>query len=207
MKRLALVICILAITYPISADALVGISMGAKVGVAQYNGEVLPGSGDVGGGTQWGFLVGFGALPVVDLEFRANYFSKEFNYTYDALGTPIATSFKFEDASAIALLKANVFSPPGAPFGFYVGAGAGFHWLNTELAVALAQGVAPPSSVNNLVPFLETTAKPSGIGLVGLRVSAPAFPLAVFGEASYERIFATEKVNVTQVSMGLVLQF
>ncbi len=154
-----------------------------------------------------GLIFGIGALPIVDLEFRANYFSKAFNYTYDAFGTPVATSFKFEDASAIALLKANVFSPPGAPFGFYVGAGAGFHWLNTELAVALADGVTPPTSVNNLAPSLQTTAKPSGVGLVGLRISAPAFPLAVFGEASYERIFATEIVNVTQVSVGIMLQF
>jgi hypothetical protein len=194
-------------SYPCGADALVGVSLGAKVGLAEYGGDVLPSSGDVGGGTGWGLVLGFGALPVVDLEVRASYFSKDFNYTYDAGGVPVSTSFRFEDAGAIALLKANLFSPPGAPFGFYVGAGAGLHWLNTELAVALAQGTTPPSDVGSLGPFLQTTAKPSGIGVAGVRVSPPMFPLSIFGEASYERIFATEALNVTQFAVGLMLRF
>lgn len=207
MRLLFVITCSIIISYPIAAGALVGLSLGGRVGVSQYSGDVLPSSGDVGSGTQWGLLFGFGLVPVVDLELRANYFSKDFNYTYDAGGVPVDASFKFEDVSAIVLLRKDIFSLPGAPFGLYLGAGAGLHWLNTELAQALAQGVTPPSGNSDLLPFLETTAKPSGLGVVGLRLSAPVFPLAVFGEASYEMIFATERINVTQFSFGMMLQF
>ena len=207
MKLFSVITCAIIISYPISAHALLGISMGGRVGISQYSGDVLPSSGDVGGGTQWGVMFGFGLVPVVDLEFRANYFAKDFNYTYDAFGVPVDASFKFEDASALVLLRKDIFSPPGAPFGIYVGAGGGAHWLNTELAVAVAQGVTPPSDVSTLGPFLQTTAKFSGIGVAGLRLSAPGFPLAVFGEVSYETIFATERLSITQFSAGLMLRF
>jgi len=207
MRLFAVITTCIIISYPIAADALVGVSVGARAGISRYRGEVLPASDNVGGGTQWGFVFGFGALPAVDLEVRASYFSKDFNYTYDAMGTPVPASFRFEDYSGIALLKINVFSPPMSPFGFYVGAGAGLHWLNTELARELASGTTPPTSVNELTPFLEDTARPSGMGVLGLRVSAPGFPLAAFGEASYEMIFATERIDVTQFSVGLMLHF
>ena len=88
--------------------------------------------------------------------------------------------------------------------GLYLGAGGGLHWLNTELAQALAQGVTPPSGNSDLVPFLETTAKPSALGVAGLRLSAPAFPLAVFEQTTLQGRAPAEVARTLNLSIEAV---
>jgi hypothetical protein len=201
MRKILIITIVVLIAYPISASALTGLAIGAKAGLSQYSGDVLPGSGDVDGGLSWGLVLGIGTLPMLDLELRAGYFQKDFTYSYASGGLTVDIPFEFRDMSIAALLKRE-FAPPASPLAVYVGGGLGMHWMNTE--VGTLYSVSPP---DNTVDILANTGKMSGEGLAGLKLSAPGLPLVIFGEARYALIFATERITTTEFSGGLMLSF
>jgi hypothetical protein len=203
MRKIILITAMMVMVYPLNASALTGLSLGAKVGFTEYSGDVLPGSGDVGSGTSYGIILGIGTLPVLDFEIRGGYFTREFSYTYDAGGVPTTVPFEFQDYSMTAVLRKNLFAPPMSPFGLYIGAGAGMHWLNTEVANNALSGqvsTSPTDAVNSATKF-------SGEGILGLRLGLPAFPLKIFGEGRYGMIFASEQIIMSEFAAGLILSF
>jgi len=201
--RTAIAICIfLAMTWATTADAVTGLSIGGHIGVSDVSGDVLPGSGDLGSATTYGVVLGIGTVPMLDLQIRGGYFAKDFEYTYTVGTVTATTGFRYEDASVTALLRKNVFTFPASPLSLYLGAGAGMHWMNTEVAQAIAAGAS--TSPEELV---GSTAKPSAMGVIGINVSPPVFPLALFGEWSYEAIFASERLNASRFGAGLMLRF
>jgi hypothetical protein len=127
MKRLITLIFIMTIAYPAASWAVAGVGFGASVGFASYSGDILPSSGDLGEGVQYGAVIEITAFPVIDLELHANYFTKSFSYTYDVGGVPLGTDFEFRDVSVKALAKKNIFPIPASPLKLYVGAGIGYH--------------------------------------------------------------------------------
>ena len=207
MKRTIIATLCIILSYPVSGHALTGLSFGAKVDMATYSGDVLPNSGDIGSVTRWGALISFGALPVLDFELRASYMEEQTSYTADYGGYSYSADYTFQDAAGYAVLKANLFAPMASPVALYVGGGAGVHFMNTEIAnLALQGGGVLPST--NPLDIAEATARPSGVGLLGMRVAPPGFPIALFGEASYEMIFASEeRIDVTSLSAGLLFRF
>jgi hypothetical protein len=207
MRKAVFLLCLIAISYPVGASALVGISIGGKIGYSDYSGDIFPGSGDLGTGTGYGLILGFGAVPVVDFQIRASYFLKDFDYSYDVGGNQYDTSFEYRDVALTAVLTKSVFAPPGSPFNVYVGGGIGYHVINTEIALAAAAGSISPSDADNPFVLMQNTGKASGEGIVGLKIGAPAFPFSAFGEFSYGLIFASERLTVTQFSAGVLLGF
>ncbi len=207
MRKAVFVLCLIALSYPVGASALVGISFGGKVGYTTYNGEILPGSGDLGTGPGYALILGFGAVPVVDFQIRASYFAKDFDYAFDVGGVPVETSFEYRDVAMTAVLTKSVFAPPGSPFNVYVGGGIGYHVINTEIALAAAGGSLSTDDADNPFTLMQNTGKASAEGIAGLKVGAPAFPLSAFGEFSYGFIFASERLSVTQFSAGILLSF
>jgi hypothetical protein len=193
--------------YPAGALALTGLSLGAKVGSADYSGDVLPGAGDVGSDLSYGVIVGIGALPMLDFEIRGDYFTKEFQYNYQVAGVPAQVSFEYRDVSLIALAKKTLLGAPGFPFSFYVGAGPGWHWINTELAQDLAAGAIGPTEGDDPVSLFKNSAKVSGEGVAGLKISLPAFPLMAFTEARYGVIFTSERLTLFEFSGGMMIRF
>ncbi len=207
MRRLICILVITAIAYPVSAHALLGLSLGAEVGMANYSGDILPASGDLGTATQYGFVLGLGTLPMLDLQVRARYTSKMFDYTYTVAGVPYSTRFEYQDASAVALLTADVFSPPLSPFGLYVGGGMGLHVMNTDVALGVVNGTISPQQADNPFSLLDKTSRMSALAVAGLRISPPIFPLAIFGEASFETVFGDPSQHITRIGGGLLLKF
>lgn len=207
MRKALFILCFMAIGYPVGAAALVGIAIGGKVGYADCGGDIFPNSGNLGAGTGYAVMVGFGSVPVVDFQIRASYFAKDFDYAYDVGGVPVETSFEYRDVAMTALLTKSVFSPPGSPFNVYVGGGIGYHVINTEVALAAAGGGFSASDADDPFTLLKNTGKASGEGIVGLKVGAPAFPLSAFGEFSYGVIFTSERLTVSQFSVGVLLGF
>jgi hypothetical protein len=207
MRKAVFILCFIAISYPAASSALVGISFGGRVGYADYSGDVFPGSGNLGMGTSYGLILGFGAVPVVDFQIRAGYFAKDFEYSYEYGGVSYQTSFEYRDVSMTALLTKSVFSPPGSPFNFYLGGGVGYHVINTEVALAAAEGAIPAGDVDDPFTLMKNTGKASGEGVIGVKVGAPAFPLSAFGEYSYGVIFASERLSRSMFSAGILLSF
>jgi len=207
MRTPVIILCLIAMSYPVGAAALVGISIGGKIGYADYSGDVFPGSGDLGTGTGYAVILGFGAVPVVDFQIRASYFAKDFDYGYEFGGVAYETSFEYRDAAITALLTKSVFAPPGSPFNVYLGGGIGYHVINTEVALAAASGSLSASDADDPFTLMQNTGKASGEGLVGLKIGAPAFPLSAFGEFSYGVIFTSERLSVSQFSAGVLLSF
>jgi hypothetical protein len=207
MRKAALILCVIAIAYPAGASAIVGISLGGQVGYSDYSGDIFPGSGDLGVGTSYGLILGFGAVPVVDFQIRAGYFTKDFDYSYEYGGISYETSFEYRDVSMTALLTKSVFAPPASPFKVYLGGGIGYHVINTEVALAASEGAIPAGDVDDPFILMKNTGKASGEGLIGVKIGAPAFPLSAFGEYSYGVIFASERLSRSQFSAGLMLSF
>jgi hypothetical protein len=207
MRKAVFILCIIAMSYPVGAAAITGISIGAGVGYTDYSGDVLPASGDLGSGTGYAVILGFGAVPVLDVQIRASYFTKEFGYTYSALGVDYQTSFEYRDVAVTALLMKSLFSPAGSPVNLYVGAGLGYHVINTEVALALAGGSISIEDADDPITLMQNTGKVSGEAVAGLKLSAPVFPLAAFGEFSYGFIFASERLSVSRFTAGLMLKF
>ena len=207
MRKAVFVLCFIAMSYHVGASALVGISIGGKIGYTDYNGDILPGSGDLGTGTGYGVILGFGAVPVVDFQIRASYFVKDFDYTYDVGGIQYDTSFEYRDVALTAVLTKSVFAPPGSPFNVYIGGGIGYHIINTEVALAAASGSFSASDADDPFTLMQNTGKASGEAIAGLKIGAPAFPISAFGEFSYGLIFASERLSVTQFSVGVLLGF
>lgn len=204
MRAMMFITGLLVIGYPISASALVGVGLGGKVGHTNYSGDVLPGSGDVGGGTSFGAILEITTLPVIDFELHANYFSTPFQYTYDVATVPVTTEFDFQDFNVIAIAKKNLISVPMSPLGLYVGGGVGLHVINTEVA----QGYNYDSvNADNPVDLLASSGRLSGHGMVGVRLAPPVLPLAIFGEARFGRIFTEEPITTTEIEAGLMLKF
>jgi hypothetical protein len=207
MRKLLCLIGFVTIVYPVGAAALTGISVGGKIGMADYGGDIFPGSGDLGSGTGYAVILGFGTVPVVDFEIRASYFAKDFGYSYDVAGVPVEASFEYRDVGLTALLSKSVFAPPGAPFAFYIGGGVGYHVINTEVAAAIVSGSATPDDADNPFALMENTGKMSGEGLVGLRLGAPVFPVAAFVEYGYGVIFTAERLTRSEFAAGIMIRF
>ena len=207
MRRVFFVIALIIMSYPVRTAALTGLSIGGKVGTTDYSGDIFPSSGNLGSGTSYAVILGIGSMPMLDFEIQASYFAKDFVYSYDIGGTVYETSFEYRDVGMMALLKKSIFSPPGAPFAFYLGGGVGYHVINTEAAVALAQGTLSVEDANDPFTLMKNTGRMSGEGVVGLKLSAPAFPLAVFGEFKYGVIFTEERLTLMELAGGLMIRF
>lgn len=207
MKKIVVLIAVISICYAGNASALVGIGFGAELSSVNYSGDILPGSGDLGGGMAYGAMLYFGTLPVIDLELHVNYFTQDFTYTYDVLAVPVTTSFTYQDLSTTILAKKNLISLPMSPLQVYIGGGLGWHLINTEVAVAIAGGSLDPANADNPIQLFKYAAKTSAEGLVGMRFSFPVLPFALYADARFGYIFATEKIRTTQIAGGIMLKF
>jgi hypothetical protein len=207
MKRLIILLGILAILVPVSADAIVGLALGGKVGYADYSGEVLPNSGDLGGSTYYGVVLELTTLPLLDFEFHANYFTKEFNYAFEGFGVEYAAGFEFQDFHVLALAKKNIIAVPTSPFSLYVGGGVGYHFMNTEVALMMAGSGFDTPLTGDPVSMATEVGKMSADGLAGMKLSFPSAPLAVFGEARYGVIFTDSSIQTFQAECGVMLDF
>jgi hypothetical protein len=193
--------------YPAVAHSIVGVSVGPKVGWAGYNGDVLPASGDVGGGALYGAVLEISSFPLVDFELHANYFTTPFTYTYDVAGSPVSTDLDFRDVHILALVKKNLIPVPGSPFSLHIGGGIGWHVINTEIIKGTLAGNPPPSQADDPVTLFQNNAKMSGHGLAGMRLKFPVMPLAIYGETRYGVIFTDEKLRTFQIEAGVLLSF
>ena len=204
MKRLLAIVALFVISYPISSSAIVGVGLGGSVGFASYSGDVLPASGDVGEGVQYGLILDVGAFPMVDVEFHLNYFEKTFDYTYDIGGVPYSEDFEFRDISATAIVKKNVLPIPASPLKLYLGAGLGYHVLNTEVAKYAATN---PTQADDPISLMANTGKMSMQGMLGVTIAPPVVPLAVYSEYRFGRILTEDKINTSQFEAGLMMKF
>ena len=202
MRKLMAVCLVVIVSYASPALAFTGVAIGGKVGYANYTGDILPASGDVGSSAMFGAVLEIATFPVLDFELHANYFSKEFTYTFDVLGLPVSESFDFRDFHVLVLAKRNVISAPMSPIGIYLGGGIGWHLINTEVA----KGALINPALSGIDLF-SNSVKASGHGLIGMKISPPVFPLAIYGEARFGRIFAADGINTTEVEGGLMLKF
>jgi hypothetical protein len=204
MKRFLWLIAVLAIIYPETTLAVSGVSLGGSVGIASYSGDILPSSGDLGDGVQYGAVLEISTFPVVDFELHANYFAKDFTYTYNVASVPVSTAFGFRDVSIRAIAKKNLIPMPGSPVSLYVGGGVGWHVMNTEVA----QGaVGDPLQADDPYTMFANAGKPSAEGMVGLKLAPMAFPLAIYGQYRVGRIFTDDTLNTSEVEGGLMLKF
>jgi len=207
MKRAIALIGILILAGAAPVAAGVGFAIGGKIGYANYDGDVLPSSGDLGGATYYGLVLELTTIPVIDFEFHANYFTKTITYGYEYMGYSIDGDFEFQDLHMLGMIKKNLIQIPASPVSLYIGAGVGMHFMNTEVFLDLANsGLTSPIVVD---PFAiaQDAARMSADGLIGLKLAFPVMPLAVFGETRYGVIFTDQRIRTLQMEVGVLLDF
>ncbi|UCH85656.1 MAG: hypothetical protein JSW50_08220 [Candidatus Latescibacterota bacterium] len=210
-----LCVCVIAASTPSPVMAGAGIGIGPKIGYADYKGDVLPSSGDVGMTTYYGMILDITTLPVIGFEFHANYVSRNFEYTYSYAGVDYTTDFEFQDVFVNVIVKKNLIRQLASPIALYIGAGPGWHLLNTEVVMeAVGDGLDPsieltldPSMVDNPVVLMKNAVKMSADVMAGLKISLPSMPLAVYGETRYGIVFTEESLRSFQVEAGAMLSF
>ena len=207
MRALFVISILVAITYPSTAGAFVGIGIGGKVGYISYTGDLMPGSGDIGSALQYGAVFEISTMPIVDFEFHASYARKEFDYTYDAMGISVTAPFLFQEVSVLALLTKNIFGIPGSPFNLYGGGGVGYHVMNTEVAKDLMSGSVNLNQATEPIELYKRAGRLSWNGAAGIRLKAPVLPLAVYGEGRYGRINIGDGINTVEMELGALLSF
>ena len=207
MKRTIALIGILVFAGAAPAVAAAGLAIGGKIGYADYDGDVLPSSGDLGGATYYGVVLELTTLPVLDFEFHANYFSKTFTYGYEYMGYSINGDFEFQDFNVLAMVKKNLIQVPASPVSLYVGAGLGWHFMNTEVFLDMANSGLTSPVTDDPLAVAQDAARMSADGLIGLKIAFPVMPLAVFGESRYGMIFTDNRIRTLQVEAGLLLDF
>lgn len=207
MKKIIILLGILAVLHPTNVSAIVGLAVGGKVGYANYDGDVLPNSGDVGGSTYYGVVLELTTLPVLDFELHANYFTKNVNYTFEGYGVDYTAGFEFQDFHVLALLKKNLIRVPTSPFSLYVGGGLGYHFMNTEVALLMVDsGLDAPVSDDPMSLAMDV-GKMSADGLAGMKLAFPVMPLAIFSEVRYGVIFTDSAIRTFQAECGVMLDF
>lgn len=207
MKRSIPVLLALFLGIAPPAYALVGFSAGVKAGMADYQGDVLPGSGDLGSDVAYGVFLRLSAVPFVDLEFHTAYFARDFTYTYMVGGQPVEADMQFRDISVMVLAKKDIFRFPVLPLGLYAGGGVGWHLINTELAKDIAQGNFDPGSADNPFSLFNNSAKMAAHVLGGVHFAPKLSPISLYGEARYGRIFTDDGLGVLEVEGGISLGF
>jgi hypothetical protein len=215
MRKLLILLFVIAAGYPSLSAAGAGVGIGAKVGYADYSGDILPSSGNLGVATYYGGVLEITTLSVIGFEFHANYLTRNFEYTYNFAGVDYTTTFEYQDFFVIALLKKNLISVPASPIALYIGAGPGWHLINSEVVL---QAVGPefdptqdrtldPSIAENPVALMKNSVKMSADVMLGLKISLPVMPLAVFSEARYGMVFTEESLRSFQIEVGAMLTF
>ena len=204
MKRLLMLIAFVTIAYPATSWAIAGVGFGASVGFASYSGDILPSSGDVGEGMQYGAVLAITSFPMIDLELHANYFAKDFSYTYNVAGVPVTSNFEFRDISVKAMLMKNLIPVPLSPVKLYVGAGVGYHVMNTELAKA---SLGNPALADDPFALVANAGKMSLQGMLGVKLAPPVAPLAVYGQYRFGRILVDDALNTSEFEAGLMFKF
>jgi hypothetical protein len=215
MKNILVIICVFAAAYPSLSFAGAGVGIGAKVGYADYSGDVLPSSGDVGMSTYYGAILEITSLPFIGFEFHANYLTRDFEYTYNYGGIGYTTDFEFQDFFVNVMVKKNLIRVPTSPIALYVGAGPGWHLINTEVAMEAVgadfnptQGLdLDPSAVENPMVLMKDSVKMSVDVMLGLKISVPALPFAIYGESRYGVVFTEETLRSLQIEAGAMLSF
>ncbi|MEJ2720484.1 MAG: hypothetical protein P8181_05010, partial [bacterium] len=213
--RLMVLLCVIAAVYPSMAAAGAGVGIGLKAGYADYSGDVLPSSGDLGLATYYGGILEITTLPIIGFELHANYLTREFEYTYSYAGVGYTTTFDYQDFFVVALLKKNLIVTPGSPIALYIGAGPGWHLINTEVVLQAAGPDADPSQLLVLdssvagdpTGLMKNAVKMSGDLMAGLKISPPVAPVAVYGEMRYGVVFTDQSLRSFQVEAGAMLNF
>jgi len=187
MKKVLLILMCLLFTAP--AYAIIGISVGAKGGVASS--VDLTAISNISGleldkMNIAGLQFKFGALPKIDLIFTADYYWKTKKFE---LSGGEAAEFSVSNlaltASAVYTIKMRIISP-------YVGAGIASH--------SLAFSVKGPWKIGS-VPVDATEFGYHLIG--GVNFSLPLIPLSFTGEARYNWIKTEhEKSDFISLTLG-----
>ena len=215
MKKTLIILCVVAAGCPGISMAGAGIGVGAKVGYADYSGDVLPSSGDVGMSTYYGAILEITTLGFIGLEFHANYLKRNFEYTYEYGGVAYTTDFEFQDFFVNVMLKKNLITAPASPVALYVGAGPGWHLLNTEVVLEAVGTDFNPAQDLTLedamaegpMVLMKDAVKMSADAMLGLNISLPVLQFAVYGESRYGVVFTEERLRSFQIELGALLSF
>jgi hypothetical protein len=215
MKKTIVILCVLAVGCPGLSVAGAGIGIGAKVGYADFSGDILPESGDVGMSTYYGAILEITTLPFIGFEFHANYLTRSFEYTYNYGGVGYTTDFEFQDFFVNVMVKKNLIRVPMSPIALYIGAGPGWHLINTEVVLeAVGTDFNPAddldldqAAMENPIALAKNSVKMSADVMLGLKISLPVLPFAVYGESRYGIVFTEESLRSFQIEAGAMLSF
>jgi hypothetical protein len=196
--KLPVILSVLAVLAapPAGAEGAI-LSLGARAGIADYSGDVLYRSGDVGQDLVLGAHAQIGLLPNLAVEGAAEYFATTFRYATTFLSTPLSREVDFRDVAFYATVKLSAGALPVLPLHVYIGGGPDVHLLNTD--VVRQQFTAPEEPPETAL----SNASRGGFHVVaGLDAAGFLLPLGAFAEARYSRFGSNPTLTAKSAVVG-----
>jgi hypothetical protein len=199
MKMLAVLLLLAACVPPAGAGLL---SVGGRAGYADYEGDVLYGSGDVGADLVIGAQVQVSIAPRIAIEAAAEYFASSFDYSVSYAGETLSREVDFRDLALYATAKLTLVSLSVVPVHFYAGGGPNLHLLTTDIVRQSFEGAELPAEDN-----LDNASRAGYHVVAGADIGGLLAPLHVFVEARYAKLGSDPKIASRSAFAGFRLGF
>jgi hypothetical protein len=181
-----------------AAPAHAGAAFGVRGGYAKVDADAFRGSGKIGEAPFFGLQAVLPIVPLVSLVIAGEQRTKEFDFGNASFGgLHLQGRAKWTEQALYA--SARIRSP--GVVGIYGGVGAGLHRQQTDLsgvvevattkrlAAGRARGVAAADPVGDFIRGAQKElTDPSWHAIVGVEISAPVVPLAIFAEGRIDDI-------------------
>jgi len=200
---MAAVIASAACAAPAPAAAAL-FSVGGRIGIANYSGDVLYKSGDVGDDLVIGAHAQIALLPKIALEGAAEYFATTFEYDASFEGFTFSREVDFRDIALYATAKVSLGLLPVVPLHPYVGVGPDLHILSTEV---VRETFDDPAADEPPEKILEDASRGGFHVVAGLDAGGFLVPIGVFVEGRYSRIGSDPKISTTSALAGFRFGF
>jgi hypothetical protein len=189
-------------------NAAPATELGIRYGRTNIKGnDLFEGMDDLGDTHLMGIQVIIGMLPFLDLELAGETFEEDFSFEDGEFGDVITDGEgTMSDLIILGTAKAGI--PGAVPFlsNFYVGLGLSAHFLDVDIDPTSKSGNkdAVEDAIQDVVG--EST-EVGWHGVIGVKVSLPAFPLSAFAEVRYQDVFEKDMPDMNSAYIGLNLKF
>ncbi|MBD3161483.1 MAG: hypothetical protein GF346_04680 [Candidatus Eisenbacteria bacterium] len=173
--------------------------IGVRAGWLDANGEVFPGSGEIGDGGVYGFVLALGLVPEIDVEFAYERYRQEFSFERGIFEeTFFEGEGEFEDQAYLFTAKLHLPLLTG-PLDLYGGGGGSLHEIDLHVD-------SEEAGVEEIIDALsEERSEWAWHVVAGAGLRLPPLPVRFYGEVRFNDVAGENTPNTASVYAGVNL--
>jgi opacity protein-like surface antigen len=198
MKHAAVSFGVLCVTALLAGGAGAAVQLGVRGGYAHAEGDLFPGSGNMGGNGLYGVAMAVDLMPAVGLEVAWERYQKDFHFDEASFENSFfGGSGSYEDQAYLVTGKLHL--PLGGLLGLYAGGGGALHRIDLSVE-------SDDPNVQDYVDHLSDQNQDwEWHVLAGAQFSLPVLPLLLYGEYRFQNVTGDQDVRYNSVYAGLNL--